>query len=59
VDEQNIYSAQQRPEQTVLVGTNSPLRLAAASYLARFTGATRRAYDLDLRVFLDWCAAMT
>ena len=32
-----------------------PVRLAVASYLARFTGATRRAYQLDLRAFMDWC----
>ena len=43
---------------TVLPVGVVPLRLAAASYLARFTGATRRAYELDLRAFMDWCATM-
>lgn len=31
-------------------------RFGDTSYLARFTGATRRAYELDVRVFLDRCA---
>jgi site-specific recombinase XerD len=32
------------------------LRLAAAAYLARFTGTSRAHTDSDLRCFLTWCA---
>lgn len=33
------------------------LRLAAAGFLARYSGRTRDAYALDLRTFFCWCAA--
>jgi site-specific recombinase XerD len=33
----------------------SVVRLAAAGFLARYEGATRRAYDLDLRTWFAWC----
>jgi integrase/recombinase XerD len=33
-----------------------PVRLAAAAYLARFTGRTRVHTESDLRCFLYWCA---
>ncbi len=33
-----------------------PLRLAAAAYLARFTGPSRAHTESDLRVYLAWCA---
>src|SRR5919197_3096590 len=33
-----------------------PLRLAAAAYLARFTGGSRMHTESDLRRFLGWCA---
>jgi len=33
-----------------------PLRLAAAAYLARFTGLSRAHAESDLRIFLTWCA---
>jgi len=32
-----------------------PLRLAAAAYLARFTGLSRTHAESDLRVYLNWC----
>ncbi len=32
-----------------------PLRLAAAAYLARFTGLSRTHAESDLRVYLSWC----
>jgi site-specific recombinase XerD len=32
------------------------LRLAAAGFLARYDGETRRAYELDLRTRLTWCS---
>jgi integrase/recombinase XerD len=32
------------------------LRLAAAAYLARFTGPSRSHTESDLRIFLAWCA---
>jgi integrase/recombinase XerD len=32
------------------------LRLAAAAYLARFTGPSRVHTESDLRVYLAWCA---
>ncbi|MDQ1636341.1 MAG: integrase/recombinase XerD, partial [Frankiaceae bacterium] len=31
-------------------------QLAAAGFLARYEGATRRAYDLDLRTWFAWCS---
>ncbi len=33
-----------------------PLRLAAAAYLARFTGPSRTHTESDLRIYLAWCA---
>ncbi len=33
-----------------------PLRLAAAAYLARFTGLSRTHAESDPRVYLSWCA---
>jgi hypothetical protein len=33
-----------------------PLRLAVASYLARYTGSSRDHAYSDLRCFLSWCA---
>ena len=33
------------------------LHLAAAGFLARYSGRTRDAYALDLRSFFYWCAA--
>ena len=33
-----------------------PLRLAAAAYLARFTGLSRTHAESDLRVYVAWCA---
>jgi integrase/recombinase XerD len=32
-----------------------PLRLAAAAYLARFTGLSRTHAESDLRIYLAWC----
>src|SRR4051812_35397850 len=32
------------------------VRLAAAGFLARYEGGTRRAYDLDLRTWFAWCS---
>jgi site-specific recombinase XerD len=34
----------------------SPAYLAAASFLAGYSGSTRRAYRLDLRIWFEWCA---
>lgn len=31
-------------------------RFAIAGFLAGYTGATRRSYGTDLRIFHDWCA---
>jgi integrase/recombinase XerD len=33
-----------------------PVRLAAAAYLARFTGSSREHTESDLRCYLRWCA---
>src|SRR6266496_3482488 len=33
-----------------------PLRLAAAAYLARFTGLSRTHAESDLRIYFAWCA---
>jgi integrase/recombinase XerD len=38
-----------------LVSRPDPLRLAAASYLARFTGPSRMHTESDQRIYLDWC----
>ena len=35
----------------------SGAHLAAAGFLARYSGRTRDAYAADLRMFLAWCAA--
>ena len=32
------------------------VRLAVAGFLARYSGRTRDAYELDLRTFFTWCA---
>ena len=32
------------------------VHLAAAGYLARYSGRTRDAYSLDLKTFFAWCA---
>jgi hypothetical protein len=32
------------------------VHLAAAGYLARYSGRTRDAYALDLKTFFAWCA---
>lgn len=45
---------------TVVVPEQLPpdaLHLAAAGYLARYSGRTRDAYALDLRSFFYWCSA--
>lgn len=42
--------------QVLLPGPFDPLRLAAAAYLARFKGQSRRHSESDLRAFLCWCA---
>ncbi len=45
---------------TVMVPEQLPpddLHLAAAGYLARYSGRTRDAYALDLRTFFYWCTA--
>ncbi len=57
MNEQSVFTPEPLSTTVLPVGV-VPLRLAAASYLARFTGATRRAYELDLRAFMDWCAVM-
>lgn len=37
-------------------GQDDILRMAVASYLAKYKGATLRSYTHDLEVFLRWCA---
>lgn len=39
-----------------LITITDPLRLAVASYLARFKGQTRAHTESDLRCYLNWCA---
>lgn len=34
----------------------SVVRLAAAGFMSRYEGETRRAYDLDLRTWFAWCS---
>ena len=43
-----------RPEPLPAFGA---VQLAAAGFLARYSGRTREAYALDLRAFFAWCAA--
>jgi len=38
-------------------GPADQLRLAAAAYLARYTGTSRDHTESDLRCYLTWCAA--
>jgi integrase/recombinase XerD len=45
-----------RPVRLIDSGAADPLRLAAAAYLARYTGASRDHAHSDLRCFLSWCA---
>ncbi len=50
------------PEQSTLIRPEpydrfSGAHLAAAGFLARYSGRTREAYAADLRGFLTWCAA--
>ena len=40
------------PESMPLFG---PVELAAAGFLARYSGRTRDAYALDLRTYFAWC----
>ena len=42
------------PEPMSLFG---PVQLAAAGYLARYSGRTRDAYALDLKAYFAWCGA--
>ena len=42
------------PEPMPLFG---PVQLAAAGFLARYSGRTRDAYALDLKTYFAWCAA--
>lgn len=42
------------PEAMPLFG---PVQLAAAGFLARYSGRTRDAYALDLKTYFAWCAA--
>lgn len=42
------------PEPMPVLG---PVQLAAAGYLARYSGRTRDAYALDLKTYFAWCAA--
>ena len=42
------------PESMPLFG---PVQLAAAGFLARYSGRTRNAYALDLKTYFAWCAA--
>ena len=41
------------PEPMPLFG---PVQLAAAGFLARYSGRTRDAYALDLKTYFAWCA---
>lgn len=50
-------SAQSIPAAGELITITDPLRLAVASYLARFKGQTRAHTESDLRCYLDWCTA--
>lgn len=50
-------SASAVPAAGELIAMTDPLRLAVASYLARFKGQTRLHTESDLRCYLDWCTA--
>jgi len=45
-----------RPEPLPAFGA---VQLAAAGFLARYSGRTREAYVLDLRAFFAWCTSST
>jgi integrase/recombinase XerD len=39
------------------IAAHTDVQLAAAGYLARYTGHTRDSYTTDLKIFFAWCAA--
>lgn len=48
---------------TTLIGVpkgriTTPAELAAAGFLARYSGPTRETYRVSLKVLWDWCAEM-
>ncbi|WNM72255.1 tyrosine integrase [Arthrobacter phage Gusanita] len=50
-------------EKTTLIGLpkariTTPAELAAAGYLARYSGGTRETYRVSLKILWDWCAGL-
>lgn len=50
-------------EQTTLIGVpttriTTPAELAAAGYLARYSGSTRETYRVSLKLLFDWCGGL-
>jgi integrase/recombinase XerD len=50
-------------ENTTLIGLpkariTTPAELAAAGYLARYSGGTRETYRVSLKILWDWCAGL-
>ncbi len=50
-------------ENTTLIGVpktriTTPAELAAAGYLARYSGGTRETYRVSLKILWDWCAGL-
>lgn len=50
-------------ENTTLIGMpkariTTPAELAAAGYLARYSGGTRETYRVSLKILWDWCAGL-
>lgn len=50
-------------ENTTLIGVpttriTTPAELAAAGYLARYSGSTRETYRVSLKILFDWCGGL-
>jgi site-specific recombinase XerD len=50
-------------EKTTLIGMpkariTTPAELAAAGYLARYSGGTRETYRVSLKILWDWCSGL-
>ena len=48
---------------TTLIGVpttriTTPAELAAAGYLARYSGSTRETYRVSLKILFDWCGGL-
>src|SRR5690606_31222482 len=52
--EPSMFDAISSP--TASSGIDTADMIAAAGFLARYKGETRKLYEIDMRIFYDWCA---